>query len=185
MRQYLFSSLWSKVFKRKIIENRGLRFRTDLSIGEDQLFIFSYAMHIQSISSIDALLYNVDVSNENSLSRKGRHYLTGQLMEVNRRMYAAYHATEHSPESAHYYEAGLAWMTYRSAYSCCKELLKFNCSAKQRRREIRKICKLYRTEKIKPVGWKCWCIALPVRMRWSRMIDLLICCKTKQRNARL
>lgn len=90
MRQYLFSSLWSKVFKRKIIENRGLRFSTDLSIGEDQLFIFSYAMHIQSISSIDALLYNVDVSNENSLSRKGRHYLTGQLMEVNRRMYAAY-----------------------------------------------------------------------------------------------
>lgn len=185
MRQYLFSSLWSKVFKRKIIKNNGLRFRTDLSIGEDQLFIFSYAMHIRSISSIDALLYNVDVSNENSLSRKGRHYLTGQLMEVNRRMYAAYHATEHSPESAHYYEAGLAWMTYRSAYSCCKELLKFNCSAKQRRREIRKICKLYRAEKIKPVGWKCWCIALPVRMRWSRMIDLLICCKSKRRSARL
>lgn len=185
MRQYLFSSLWSKVFKRKIIENNGLRFGTDLSIGEDQLFIFSYAMHIRSISSIDALLYNVDVSNENSLSRKVRHYLTEQLMEGNRRMYAAYQATEHSPESAHYYEAALAWMTYRSAYSCCKELLKFNCSAKQRRREIRKICKLYRAEKIKPVGWKCRCIALPVRMRWSRMIDLLICCKSKQRNARL
>ena len=123
------------MFKRKIIENNGLRFSTDLSIGEDQLFIFSYAMHIRSISSIDALLYNVDVSNENSLSRKGRHYLTEQLMEVNRRMYAAYHATEHSPESAHYYEAGLAWMTYRSAYSCCKELLKFNCSAKQAARD--------------------------------------------------
>ena len=179
MKQYLFSSLCSKVFKRKIIENNGLRFRTDLSIGEDQLFIFSYAMHIQSISSIDALLYNVDVSNENSLSRKGRHYLTGQLMEVNRRMYAAYHATEHSPESAHYYEAGLAWMTYRSAYSCCKELLKFNCSAKQRRREIRKICKLYRAEKIKPVGWKCWCIALPVKLGLSMAIDWLISCRVR------
>ncbi len=185
MRQYLFSSLWSKVLKRKIIENNGLRFRTDLSIGEDQLFIFSYAMHIQSISSIDALLYNVDVSNENSLSRKVRPYLTEQLMEVNRRMYAAYHATEHSPEAAHYYDTALAWMTYRSAYSCCKELLKFSYSAKQRRREIRKICKLYRAERIKPVGWKCKCIALPVRMRWSRMIDLLICCKSKRRSARL
>ena len=179
MRQYLFSSLWSKVFKRKIIENNGLRFRTDLSIGEDQLFIFSYAMHIRSISSIDALLYNVDVSNENSLSRKVRHYLTEQLMEVNRRMYAAYHATEHSPESAHYYEAGLTWMTYRSAYSCCKELLKFNCSAKQRRREIRKICKLYRAEKIKPVGWKCWCIALPVKLGLSMAIDWLIRCRVR------
>lgn len=40
MKQYLFSSLCSKVFKRKIIENNGLRFSTDLSIGEDQLFIF-------------------------------------------------------------------------------------------------------------------------------------------------
>lgn len=185
MRQYLFSSLWSKVFKRKIIEKNGLRFRTDLSIGEDQLFIFSYAMHIQSISSIDALLYNVDVSNENSLSRKVRPYLTEQLMEVNRRMHAAYHATEHSPEAAHYYDTALAWMTYRSAYSCCKELLKFSYSAKQRRREIRKICKLYRAERIKPVGWKCRCIALPVRMRWSRMIELLICCKSKRRSARL
>lgn len=185
MRQHLFSSLWSKVFKRKIIENNGLRFRTDLSIGEDQLFIFSYAMHIRSISSIAALLYNVDVSNENSLSRKVRPYLTEQLMEVNRRMYAAYHATEHSPEAAHYYDTALAWMTYRSAYSCCKELLKFSYSAKQRRREIRKICKLYRAERIKPVGWKCRCIALPVRMRWSRMIDLLICCKSKRRSARL
>ena len=174
MRQYLFSSLWSKVFKRKIIENRGLRFSTDLSIGEDQLFIFSYAMHIQSISSIDALLYNVDVGNENSLSRKGRHYLTEQLMEVNRRMYAAYRAAEHSPEVARCYEAALSWMTYRSAYSSCKELLKFEYSAKQRRQEIRRICKLYRAEKVRPVGWKCRGIALPIQLSWAFMLDMLV-----------
>lgn len=146
MKQYLFSSLCSKVFKRKIIENNGLRFSTDLSIGEDQLFIFSYAMHIRSISSIDALLYNVDVSNENSLSRKGRHYLTGQLMEVNRRMYAAYHATEHR-RSWRIIRGGTCMDDLPKCLFLRKELLKFNCSAKQRRREIRKICKLYRAEK--------------------------------------
>ena len=89
VRQYLFSSLWSKVFKKQIIEQYNMRFGNDLAIGEDQAFIFTYAMHIRSIGSIEDHLYNVDVSDGNSLSRKARPYLTEQLMEVNRRMYAA------------------------------------------------------------------------------------------------
>ena len=179
MRQYLFSSLWSKVFKRQIIEQHNIRFANDLAIGEDQLFIFSYAMHIASISSVESALYNVDISDGNSLSRKARPYLTKQLMEVNRRMYAAYRAAEHSPEAARHYEEALSFMTYRSAYSCCKELLKFDISPKQRRWEIRKICSLYRQENVKPVGWKCAAIALPVRLGLSIIIDLLICAKGK------
>lgn len=178
-RKYLFSSLWSKAFKRQIIEQHNIRFANDLAIGEDLAFIFSYAMHIRSIASISDKLYNVDVSDGNSLSRKARPYLTEQLMEVNRRMYAAYCATEHSPEAARYYEAALSWMTYRSVYSSCKELLKFDYSAKQRRQEIRKICKLYRAEEIKPVGWKCRIIAMPVQLGWSWAIDRLICNKAK------
>lgn len=177
--QYLFSSLWSKVFKKQIIEQYNMRFGNDLAIGEDQAFIFTYAMHIRSIGSIEDHLYNVDVSDGNSLSRKARSYLTEQLMEVNRRMYAAYQAVPHAPEAAKHYEAALSWMTYRSVYSSCKELLKFDLSAKQRRQEIRKICKLYRAEEIKPVGWKCRIIAMPVQLGWSWAIDRLICNKAK------
>ena len=177
--QYLFSSLLSKAFKRQIIERDNIRFSNDLAIGEDQTFIFTYAMHIRSIGSIENHLYNVDVSDGNSLSRKARPYLTEQLTEVNRRMYAAYRVSEHSPEAARYYEVALSWMTYRSAYSCCKELLKFDFSVKQRRQEIRKICKLYRAEEIKPVGWKCRIIAMPVQLGWSWAIDRLICIKAK------
>lgn len=179
MQQYLFSSLWSKAFKRQIIEQHNIHFANDLAIGEDQAFIFTYAMHIRSIGSIENHLYNVDVSDGNSLSRKARPYLTEHLMEVNRRMYAAYRDAEHSPEAARYYEVALSLMTYRSAYSCCKELLKFGFSVKQRRQEIRKICKLYRAEEIKPVGWKCRIIALPVQLGWSWAIDRLICNKAK------
>lgn len=177
--QYLFSSLLSKAFKRQIIERDNIRFSNNLAIGEDQAFIFTYAMHIRSIGSIENHLYNVDVSDGNSLSRKARPYLTEQLMEVNRRMYAAYRVSEHSPEAARYYEVALSWMTYRSAYSCCKELLKFDFSVKQRRQEIRKICKLYRAEEIKPVGGKCRIIAMPVQLGWSWAIDRLICNKAK------
>ena len=179
MQQYLFSSLCSKGFKRQIIEQHNIRFANDLAIGEDQTFIFTFAMHIRSIGSIGNHLYNVDVSDGNSLSRKARPYLTEQLMEVNRRMYAAYRVSEHSPEAARYYEVALSWMTYRSAYSCCKELLKFDFSVKQRRQEIRKICKLYRAEEIKPVGWKCRIIAMPVQLGWSWAIDRLICNKAE------
>ena len=179
MQQYLFSSLFSKAFKRHIIEQYNMRFANDLAIGEDQAFIFTYAMHICSIGSIGNRLYNVDVSDRNSLSRKARPYLTEQLMEVNRRMYAAYRDAEHSPEAARYYEAALSWMTYRSVYSSCKELLKFNLSATQRRKEIRRICELYCAEKHRPVGWRCMAIALPVRMRWSWAIDMLIKNRTR------
>ena len=177
--QYLFSSLLSKAFKRQIIERDNIRFSNDLAIGEDQAFIFTYAMHIRSIGSVEDHLYNVDVSDGNSLSRKARPYLTEQLMEVNRRMYAAYQAVPHAPEAAKHYETALSWMTYRSAYSCCKELLKFNYSAKQRRQEIRRICGLYRAECVKPVGWKCRIIAMPVQLGWSLAIDRLICNKAK------
>lgn len=179
MQQYLFSSLLSKGFKRQIIEQHNIRFANDLAIGEDQTFIFTFAMHIRSIGSIGNHLYNVDVSDGNSLSRKARPYLTQQLMEVNRRMYAAYRIKEYSPEAARYYEVALSWMTYRSAYSCCKELLKFDFSVKQRRQEIRKICKLYRAERVRPIGWKCRIIALPVQLGWSWAIDRLICNKAK------
>ena len=178
MRQYLFSSLWSKVFRRQIIEENGLRFDETLSIGEDQVFIFAYAMHIRSIASIPDTLYYVDISGEDSLSRKRRDYLTDQLMAVNRRMADALRSTEHSPQARKIYEAALAWMSYRSVYSCCKELIKYDYTAKQRRQEIRKICRLYRDKKIHPRDWKCRVIALPVQLGWSGVVDYLINRKT-------
>ena len=174
MQRYLFSSMVSKCFKSEILRQYSLHFQEGLAIGEDQCFLFEYAMHIQSLKSIEEVLYFIDTDDTNSLSRKARPYLTEQLMEVNRRMYAAYRAAEHSPEAARCYEAALSWMTYRSAYSSCKELLKFGYSAKQRRQRIRGICKLYRAENIRPVGWKCQVIALPVQLGWVWAIERLI-----------
>ncbi len=181
MRRYLFSSLWNKLFRRDIIERFCLRFENGLAIGEDQTFIFAYAMHIRSIASVDNIIYNVDVSDRNSLSRKVRPYLTEQLIEVNRCMYLEYRSVTHSPVAARCYAGALSWMTYRSAYSCCKELLKIDFSSKQRRSEIRKICRLYRAENVRPVGMKCRLIALPVKCGLAHVIDLLV--KRKERTS--
>lgn len=173
LRAYLFSSLWSKVFRRSIIDAHRLRFDTSLSIGEDQAFIFSYAMHIRSIASISDTLYYVDTTGQNSLSRKRRDYLTEQLLTVNRRMAAALHASQHTPHTQRQYEAALAWVFYRSAYSCCKELLKYDLTPKQRRSKIRDICARYRAEAFQPLGWKCRVIALPIQLGWSHVLDFM------------
>lgn len=174
LQKYLFSSLCNKVFKREIINEYQLEFKSDLDIGEDQTYVFEYTMNIKTIASITNVLYFEDTANCYSLSRKARPYLTEQLREVNRRMYEAYRFKEHSPQAARCYETALSWMVYRSVYSSSKELLKFNYSSKQRRQEIRKICKLYRAEHVRPVGWKCWIIALPVQLGLSGAINWLI-----------
>lgn len=171
LEKYLFSSMVSKAFKTAIVRRNGFHFEQGLAIGEDQLFLFSYAMHIASIASTEKVLYFIDVSNEGSLSRKRREYLTEQLMEVNRKMHQAFGSVEHSPKAARNYKAALAWVAYRSAYSCCKELLKFEYTPEQRRQEIKKICKLYCDEEIEPVSFKCWAISIPVRYHLVGLID--------------
>lgn len=171
MEKYLFSSVWAKVFKTSILISKGLQFAPNLVIGEDQLFLFTYAMYIRSIASTEKVGYFVDISSEGSLSRKRRDYLTEQLMEVNRKMYQALGSVEHSPKAARNYKAALAWVAYRSAYSCCKELLKFEYTPEQRRQEIKKICKLYCDEEIEPVSFKCCAISIPVRYHLVGLID--------------
>ena len=177
MRGYLFSSLLCRAFRREVITTAGLRFRENLSIGEDQLFLFSYVLQCRSLVSIPDLLYRVDVSDQNSLSRKRRDHLTQQLLQVNREMACALEQTALSDDARAVYRGALAWMTYRSAYSCFKELLKYDTAPAQRRREIREICKLYCAESVKPIGWRCRLIALPVQLRMSGVIDALVCWK--------
>lgn len=174
MQQYLFSSMVSKCFRTELIRKNKMRFCEDLAIGEDQNFLFEYAMHVHSIASVDDVLYLIDTTDKDSLSRKPRSYLTEQLMEVNRRMYRAYRSVPHGLAAAKHYEAALAWMTYRSVYTCCKELLKFDYSEAQYRHEIDEICRRCREEKVKPLGWKCRVIALPVQLGWTRMIDRIV-----------
>lgn len=174
LRRYLFSSLWSKAFRRDIMEKHHLRFDADLTIGEDQAFIFAYAMHTSSMASIENILYHVDISDQDSLSRKRRDYLTEQLLQMHREMQSALEQSKHSPAAQRSWATALSWSFYRSAYSCCKELLKYEYPAKLRRQKIREICALYRKEAIRPLDWKCQLIALPVQLGMSGALDALI-----------
>lgn len=175
VRSYMFSALYARAYKRSIIQDNRLRFEQDLAIGEDQVFIFSYAMHIDQLVSTSVTLYNVVLENTESLTRKRRDYLVEQLREVNRNMFDSVERAARSENVKQIYRGSVSWVYYRSVYSACKELLKYNLSAKDRRIRIKEICRVYSAGQVKPIGLKCKLIAFPVAHKMSYVIDALIC----------
>ena len=81
-RVYLYSNMTTKLFRREIIRTKNLRFDETLLIGEDQAFIFAYTMYVKRMAAIDRVLYHYARENSDSLSRRSRPYLTGQLLRV-------------------------------------------------------------------------------------------------------
>ena len=80
------NSLCVKAFKKDIIDRRHIRFLLDLANAEDISFIIAFLCEIQSASSITSILYYVDESNNNSLSRKVRKNLDEQLLTATKSM---------------------------------------------------------------------------------------------------
>lgn len=175
LRSYMFSALWARAYRRNLIEKRQLRFRPELAIGEDQAFIFSYALGVKKLVSASTILYNTVLENRESLSRKRRDYLTAQLLRVNEVMFQELDKAGLSAQTNHVYQAALAWVHYRSAYSCCKELLKYGLSRKERKKKIKEICNLYAEKQVKAQDMKCRIIAFPVNHQISSIMDILIC----------
>lgn len=175
LRSYMFSALWARAYRRKLIEERQLRFHPELAIGEDQAFIFSYALGIKRLTSTSTILYDTVLENRESLSRKRRDYLTAQLLRVNEVMFQELDKVVLSKEINHIYGAALAWVHYRSAYSSCKELLKYGFSRKERKRKIKEICNLYAEKQVEAKDMKCRIIAFPVNHQISSIMDILIC----------
>lgn len=55
---YEFRTPWMKFFKKSIIDNQHLRFPTDLSYGEDTVFINSFLLFCNSITTSSSIFYN-------------------------------------------------------------------------------------------------------------------------------
>lgn len=68
-----------KRFKREIIEKRHLRFIKDMYVGEDFNFCFAYMLECKSIRIEYRKIYFIDVSENDSLSRKYRSDIDTQL----------------------------------------------------------------------------------------------------------
>ncbi|MDO4413637.1 MAG: glycosyltransferase [Erysipelotrichaceae bacterium] len=168
IRRNKFNHLYSKVFRRNIIQKYGIKFNERLSIAEDLCFIFEYVVHISKLHVIQDCLYILDDTNQNSLSRKARAELGKQLFDANMSMYAALGHAE--PDCKPIYLETLNWMFYRSAYSAFTESKKFRLSKKDEKKYIKEICALYKSAKIKNDTLKTNLIALPI---WLEMVPLI------------
>lgn len=181
-RAYLYSNMTTKLFRRAIIRERNLRFDEALLIGEDQVFIFAYTMYVKRMASIENVLYHYARENSDSLSRKNRPYLTEQLLRVSMRMQKALDQAVFPEPVRRNYQETVAWSHYRSAYSSCKELLKFALPAPERRKQIRQICDSYGKAGIVPADFRTKLIALPVNRKMTWVIDGLSRYRERTRN---
>ena len=174
LRRQLLYALWDKVFKRSIIEKYKIRFPTQLKIGEDMVFVISYLVHIQRFSSTNDCLYVLDVSDMSSLSRSRREYVFDHLQQANILMLDAIQTSAWSEHAKRTLRKSVVYISCRSVYSACKELLKYETMTnKQRRQRIRDICNQYNGKNIKPEDWKCGLLALPVQFRMAWTIDMM------------
>ena len=166
--------LWCKAFLNERIKQLDLRFSNDIYIGEDQLFCVTYALYINSLCTSDKIIYNVSLENGESLSRKRRDDLSGQLISGHKKMFEALKNAKPQKASNEKLSAAIAYSFYRSAYSSSKELLKYDMGTKGRRRRIKEVCRAFCEEKVPAKDFKTFVISLPVRMKAAFLIDKAI-----------
>lgn len=163
------NSCWAKLYKRKLIEENGLRFCEELSVGEDLTFVFTFLLSAEKIERIDSNIYFVDVSNEESLSRRYRENLSEQLICVYENMCKALEKSHIESESVN---RSLSWLHYRNAYSVANDLSKSNLSFPERRKKLKAMCSLFNSQKVTPAGFKCKIISIPVRLKLVDIMDI-------------
>lgn len=64
-------SPYAKIFVLDVFNANGLRFDENLKCSEDALLVRQYLKHCQKIAAISCFVYFYNISNENSLSKKG------------------------------------------------------------------------------------------------------------------
>lgn len=70
-KQELLGIPWNKIFRRQIIEEQCIRFRSDISLGEDLIFNLDYLHHIPGgLYFVNMPLYHYSLGNTDSLSAK-------------------------------------------------------------------------------------------------------------------
>lgn len=163
----------TKVYLNERIKELKLKFSDTLYVGEDQLFVITYALGVKSFLTSSEILYNVSLFNGDSLSRKVRPDLTEQLISGHRELFKALYNAGIKAEYKERFNNAITYSFYRSAYSASKETFKLGLDKKEQRKLIKNICEEFSDEKIKPVGLKCKILSLPVRLKEGFVIQTL------------
>lgn len=162
------NALYTKVFRRNILQEHGIHFDERLHIGEDKVFIVQYMIHTRVAEFIPDPLYVMSLENSNSLSRKKRENLCDEILLEHQLLFDI---VESSPYRAILKKA-VSYSYHRSAYTVIRELQKFDYSRSRRLRETICICRRYAERKdISYYGLRHRLLAIPVRLKMAALID--------------
>lgn len=164
----------NKRFSRSIIEKYHLRYHADLSIGEDSLFNFQYALHCSSCCISKSALYYVSIENKQSLSRKIRSDLHEQIALCDSEMRHAIQTADINDSHTEQLQNALNFLNMSEIYSEAKRMHKQCFGIWHRLKEIRRLCVSFNASKVMvPKDRYCQMLLLPVKLRLSVLIDLV------------
>lgn len=174
-------TLCNKAFSKHIIDENGIRFDSDLHIGEDAVFVFHFYLYANSLTTCGDVLYNVDESNQGSLSRKQRENLCAELIATTNFMEKYLEESSKDDNEVSIYKRCLTWGHYRGAYSCFNEILSKCDDTDKINDKLVKVCNLFRKSSVKPIGFGSTIISLPVLTKALPLIKLLFLFKNRYR----
>lgn len=165
----------SKIFKRKIIENNGIRFDERLPIGEDKVFVVQYIVHAVTASIVNYPIYILSIENQDSLSRKKRDNLCDYILLEHRLLFQAVNNSDLDESARKSYLNAITYSYYRSAYTVIAELHKLGYSKTRRLMDTKIVCQSYNHFiKGKFGDLKCILLSLPIRLYLCRTIDFML-----------
>lgn len=137
----------NKRFKRQIIDEKQLRFIDNLHISEDFNFCLAYSMYCNQIKAYYSKIYCVDITNDNSLSRRVRPNLTDDIV---RGFHYAQATIKTSGRKKYEREQLLTILDYlyiKNVCSCIAETFKYIApNYRENRAMYREICSAFRNK---------------------------------------
>lgn len=172
LRRQELNLITTKAFRRKIIEEHGLRFDERLDIGEDKAFALAFSLYSEKVKTISNRLYFLSLEYPDSLSRRKRDGLCESAMLEHKLMADMLDKSDIPGNCKKRYRNALSYSFYRSAYTVVGELRKYNLTKKERITKAREYLGAYSNEtSLLPEELYCKLISLPVRNKRAFLID--------------
>jgi len=168
------NSPWNKVFKREIISQNRMHFTEELSMGEDKLFNIQYITHIDSCRLSSAILYLVNASSRDSLSRKKRNDLAEQFTLLEKSLYHTIDTSDMPDEYINMYRSALNFVQIRSVYADAKRLHRDNVRFISRMQILSATCdQINKNQYTVPSSLFCFAINMTVKLKMVLIIDFV------------
>ncbi|MCD8022527.1 MAG: glycosyltransferase family 2 protein [Lachnospiraceae bacterium] len=135
----------NKRFKRRIIEENRIRFIEELNISEDFNFCLLYSMYCNDVQAYNFEIYHVDVSGEDSLSRKTRKNLTADIQKGFQCAETTLENAARTDKEKQQLLTTLDYLYIKNVCTCIAETFKYIKPSYQRQKnQYREICRAFR-----------------------------------------